>query len=209
MSAEEVVLFGRSSSHFTRIARIVAWECGVEFEFRILRDLFSCDPADYGGNPALRVPALRTSRGLWFGAGNIARELVRLSAHAPRMVWSEEVADAVVADAQEFVTESMATSVTLVMGGLAGAAPDSPLHAKRRQSLKNMLSWLERNLAQALEALPQQRDLSYLEVSLFCLLAHLEFRQVLAITPFEALNRFRLRFQQRPSAQATPYRMDS
>jgi glutathione S-transferase len=208
-SAGEVVLFGRSSSHFTRITRIVAAECGVEYEFRILRDLFSSEPADYGGNPALRVPALRSPRGLWLGAGNIAREFARLSRQSPRLVWSEDVADAVVADAQELVLESMATEVTLVMAGMAGAAMGNPLHAKRTQSLRNMLGWLELNVERVLAALPQPRDLSYLEVSLYCLITHLEFRQVLPVAPFEALNHFRLDFEQRPSAQHTTYRMDT
>jgi glutathione S-transferase len=207
-SAGEVVLFGRSSSHFTRVARIVAAECGVEYEFRVLRDLFSREPADYGGNPALRVPALRTPRGLWLGAGAIAREFARLSRQSPRLVWSEDVADAVVAGAQELVLESMATEVTLVMSVIAGASTDNTLYAKRRQSLVNMLGWLDQNATRALAALPP-RDLSYLEVSLFCLITHLEFRQVLSTAPFEALNRFRMEFEQRPSARRTTFRMDT
>jgi len=48
-------LVGRSSSHFTRVARIFCHELGVEHELRIVGDLMSADAGDYGGNPALKI----------------------------------------------------------------------------------------------------------------------------------------------------------
>src|SRR5687768_16863330 len=74
-------LFGRSSSHFTRVARIVAAELGVAYTFRVVPNLLSTNPSDYGGNPALRLPVLHTAEGEWFGALNICRALER-QAHA-------------------------------------------------------------------------------------------------------------------------------
>ena len=53
-------LYGRSSSHFTRIARIFAAELEVDVEFNPIRDLMSADPDDYGGHPALKMPTLIT-----------------------------------------------------------------------------------------------------------------------------------------------------
>ena len=48
-----------------------------------------------------------------------------------------------------------------------------------RKSLLNMMAWLEENVGAVSSALPPQRDLSFLEVSLYCLVKHLEFRSVL------------------------------
>ena len=71
------VLVGRSSSHFTRIARIFAHELEVAYEFQPVLDLTSVNRADYADNPTLRVPILRTEAGTWFGALNICRALAR------------------------------------------------------------------------------------------------------------------------------------
>src|SRR5689334_912784 len=95
------VLTGRSSSHFTRIARIFAAELRTDYSFRVVRDLMSSDPADYGGNPALRIPVLQTSRGVWFGALNASRELWRQSGSKARVVWPEDLDTPVLANAQE------------------------------------------------------------------------------------------------------------
>lgn len=57
-------LYGRSSSHFTRIPRIFAAELEVDVEFHLIRDLLSNDADDYGGNPALN---LSTEVGLLMG----------------------------------------------------------------------------------------------------------------------------------------------
>jgi hypothetical protein len=85
------VIIGRSSSHFTRVTRIFAAEMGIDYSFRVVRDLMSSDPADYGGNPALRIPTLHTSRGVWFGALTVCRELWRQSSLQPRVVWPEDL----------------------------------------------------------------------------------------------------------------------
>ena len=67
-------LHGRSSSHFTRIARIFAAELELELEFVLIRDLMSADAADYGDNPALKMPTLVGDDGeRWFGSIAICR----------------------------------------------------------------------------------------------------------------------------------------
>jgi hypothetical protein len=42
-------LYGRSSSHFTRIPRIFAVELEVALDFHPIHDLMSEDPAVFGG----------------------------------------------------------------------------------------------------------------------------------------------------------------
>ena len=56
MTDPEVTLVGRSSSHFTRTARIFALELGVQHAFRPVLDMTTPDPAAYADNPALKVP---------------------------------------------------------------------------------------------------------------------------------------------------------
>src|SRR3712207_3283249 len=84
------VIIGRSSSHFTRVTRIFAAEMHVDYSFRVVRDLMSSNPEDYGGNPALKIPSLQTPRGVWFGSLNVCRELWRQANPRPRVVWPEE-----------------------------------------------------------------------------------------------------------------------
>ncbi|PTL82152.1 glutathione S-transferase N-terminal domain-containing protein [Vitiosangium sp. GDMCC 1.1324] len=203
------VIIGRSSSHFTRITRVFAAEMRVDYSFRVVRDLMSTDPGDYGGNPALKIPSLQTPRGVWFGALNVCRELWRQSSLRPRVVWPEDLDEPVLANAQELVLQAMATEVSLIMGKLAGPSDSHAHHTKMRNGLVNMMSWLEENARSALAALPPQRDLSFLEVSLFCLVTHLEFRDVLPIAPYAELNRFSQQFATRASISETPYRFDT
>ncbi|HEX8697711.1 MAG TPA: glutathione S-transferase N-terminal domain-containing protein [Myxococcaceae bacterium] len=203
------VLIGRSSSHFTRITRIFAAELRTDYSFRVVRDLMSSNPEDYGGNPALRIPILQTSRGNWFGALNICRELWRQSSLKPRVIWPEDLDVPVLANAQELVLQAMATEVSLIMGKLADASDSNAHHAKMRTSLANMMSWLEQNAGAVLAALPPQRDLSYLEVTLFCLVTHLEFRGVLPTASYAELNRFCQQFSTRASVSETAFRFDT
>jgi hypothetical protein len=203
------VIIGRSSSHFTRVTRIFAAELGVDSSFRVVRDLMSTDPADYGGNPALRIPSLQTPQGVWFGSLNVCRELWRRSSPRPRVVWPEELDKPVLANAQELVLQAMSTEVTLIMARLADASASNAHSAKLRTSLMNMLSWLEENVSAMLAALPPDRALSYLEVTLFCLVTHLEFRDVLPTGSYTELNKFCQQLATRASVRQTAYRFDT
>jgi glutathione S-transferase len=209
-------LFGRSSSSFTRVTRIFAAELGVDYSFEIVRDLMSMDAADYGGNPALKLPSLRTPRGVWFGALNVCRELERRAVRPRRTVWPEAHDHPLLANAQELVLHAMATAVTVIMQKVGGAG-DSAHSAKLHNSLVGSLSWLDENVDAALARLPGERELSYLEVTLFCLVSHLEFREVLAGVgtrraaepEYLALRRFSEGFAARACAMATQYRFDT
>lgn len=202
------VLIGRSSSHFTRVTRIVAAELDVDYSLQVVRDLTSCALSDYGGNPALKLPALRTNEATWFGSLNVCRELARLSHRELHLVWPEHLTTPLLANAQELTLQAMATEVQLIMAAASGPAEASPHQRKMRQALQNTLEWLDHHLPAVLDALPPQRDLSYLETTLFCLVTHLEFRQVLPVSGYPALTELCQTFGARPSAQATPYRFD-
>ena len=87
-------------------------------------------------------------------------------------------------------------------------ASDNAHQAKLRASLLGTMQWLEDNAGAAIALLPPERDLSYLEVSLFCLVEHLPFRDVLDTTPYPNLLAIAARFAQRSSAKSTPFRFD-
>ncbi|HEY5959934.1 MAG TPA: glutathione S-transferase family protein [Polyangiaceae bacterium] len=205
MDALQIV--GRSSSHFTRVVRMFAEEVAVPYAFQVLPNILSDDANAYGGNPGLRLPNLITSDGPVFGSLNGCRALATLAAAPFRMVWPEATSARVAANALELTLQSMSTEVTLIMLGATNSA--SSVYAdKLRSALRGMLTWLDANLAEAIAALPE-RQLSYLELSLFCLIDHLEFRKVMTLDAYANLRRFRDHFANRRSAEATLYRFDA
>lgn len=205
--SEPLVIVGRSSSHFTRVARIFAHELGVPYDFEAVHEIRSTDAERFANNPTLRVPSLRTPQGTVFGALNICRELARRATGPARIVWPEDVAEPLFANAQEIVLETMAAEVTVVMARVTGLAPDHPFLEKPVQRIAASVAWLEDRLTRILALLPE-RTLSFFEVTTFCLGRHLTFREVLSIDDRPALRAFCDAFGERPSARATEYRLD-
>jgi len=205
--SSDLILFGRSSSSFTRIARIYAAELSVPYEFRIVADLMSLEAADYGGNPALRMPVLHSPEGAWFGALSICRTLARRAASGRLLVWPEDLERSLGANAQELTLVAMSTEVSLIMAQLAGVGAGSNVD-KLRRSLEGTLTWLDRQIDAALTELPSERALSFLEVTAFCLVTHLSFRDVVPIARYRRLVAFSERFAERASARETSYRFD-
>jgi len=201
-------LFGRSSSHFTRVPRIFAHELGLELELVVIHDVTSTLPGAYGGNPALKLPTLARGEERVFGAENICRALAEL-APGKRIVWPEQLHDGLCRNATELVWHAMSAQVQLVFGTVVNKLPlENPYFAKGRAGFEGALQWLDRHLPGVLEQLPE-RDFSLLEVTLFCLLEHLTFRQTLSVAAYPALASFAKSFGVRPSALATGYRFDA
>jgi glutathione S-transferase len=204
-----VQIIGRSSSHFTRVPLIFALELGVPFERVPVHEVTSRDPAVFGGNPTLKVPTLLRGGSKVFGAQNICRALAELGEGKLRIVWPEELRSDLARNAQELVWHCMAAQVQLIFGTVIASLPvDNVYFAKGKEGFEGALRWLEANLADALAELPSPRGLSLFEVSLFCLVEHLTFRQTLSVEPYPALRQFTADFGKRPSAQRTAYRFD-
>jgi len=202
-------IVGRSSSHFTRMPLMFAHELGVPFEFAPVYDMTSMDSDIYAGNPALKLPILRTQNSSLFGAQNICRALVEMAGSRKRIVWPEELRDNLSRNAQELVWHGMSAQVQVAFGTIVCKLPgENTYFVKARSGLERSLGWLDENLGSALRMLPLQRDLSVFEVSLFCLVDHLTFRRTVDIAPFSALVRFIEEFGMRPSARHTAYRFD-
>lgn len=209
----DLILVGRSSSHFTRLTRMFAIELGIEVAFRPLYDLTSLDVSSYGDNPALKIPVLVTETGPLFGAENICRELVRRAGAKNKKDKTRKRSDIVmrgdldsrlVANAEELTLHAMQTAVTVILGKTSGIAPS----AKTMRSMENTLAWLDANVDAVRAALPEGRVLSFVEVALFCLTKHLPFREVVDVKPYARLVAFAESYGQRPSAKETEYRID-
>jgi glutathione S-transferase len=202
-------LIGRSSSGFTRVARIFAHEVDVPIELVPVYDMAAMEPSVFGGNPALKIPSLRRDGGLLFGTENICRALADASTASKRVIWPEQLHNDVSRNVQEFIWHSMAAQVQLIMGTGVGKLPaDNVYFTKARTGFEGALRYVDAHLDQALEALPAERDVSLLEVTLFCLWEHLFFRVTIPTSPYAAIAAFARRFAARPSALATPYGFD-
>lgn len=204
-----VRLIGRSSSHFTRLVRIFALELGVAHDFAAVMNLASTDPADFAGNPALKLPILVLGEDTVFGAENICRALADRAAVPRDIIWPEDLQGATARNAHELVWHAMQAQVQLGMGAqIAGLPADNIYFRKAELSLRGCLEWLDRNLPAVQASLPPH-DLSLTEAALFCLIEHLAFRVTVATAPFPALTAFARAFGDRASGRATPYRFDS
>jgi glutathione S-transferase len=207
MSKLQIV--GRNSSLYTRMPLIFAEELGVPYEVVPIYDMTEVGPEAYAGNPALKLPILRTERSVLFGAQNICRAVAERSTSGKRIVWPEALHEDLLRNAQELIWHCMAAQVQIVMGTVVYKLPaDNGYFLKAKAGFEASLRWLDSNLQATLEALPE-RDLSLLEVSLFCLVDHLWFRQTLPVDPYSTLVGFAKEFAKRPSAQRTVYRFDT
>lgn len=204
-----IQLYGRSSSHFTRLALLFARELGVACELVPIHDMTQVDPAIYAGNPALKLPTLRRGDSQVFGAENICRTLADLADPPRRIVWPEALRSDLARNAQELVWHGMAAEVQLIFGTMVAQLPaDNVYFAKARQGFEGALRWLDDHLERVLAGLPAPRDLSLFEASLLCLVEHVAFRGTLPLDGYPALVRFAATFGARPAAQQTRYRFD-
>lgn len=202
-------LFGRSSSHFTRLVRLFVEELGVRCTFVPVADLASRKPSDFGGNPALKLPVLVRADGPVFGAENVCRTLSELAASPLRILWTEDLPDARARNAQELVWHAMGAQVQLVFGTQVARLPAENVYfAKAVDGFRNALAWLDTHLDAVLAGLPPH-NLSLLEASLFCLIEHMAFRETLPTGPYPRLLAFAREFGTRASARATPYAFDA
>jgi hypothetical protein len=189
---------------------IFAETFGVPYTFVALHDMTELDPAAYAGNPALKMPALRRNGSLLLGALNICRAIAEAADAQQRVVWPEQLHDDASRTAQELLWHCMSAQVQIVMGTVLGKLPvDNVFFVKTAAGLTGSLRWLEQHLDAVLRRLPVPRDLSVFEVSLLCLVEHLQFRPTVALTPYPGLVNFPRAFAVAPAMQRTAYRFDS
>lgn len=184
-------------------------EVGVGIELVPIADLTDLSPAAYANNPALKLPILVRGESQLFGTLHICRALAEMADPPRRVIWPEELSDDRARNAQELVWHAMSAQVQLVLGTAIAELPaDNIYFQKARAGLEGALRWLDANLAATLEALPWPRDTSVLEITAYCLIEHLRFRETVSLEPHGALLAFARSYGARTSAQRTPYRFD-
>ncbi len=202
-------IIGRSSSHFTRLALIFAYELDVPFEFRAVYDMTQLSPEIYAGNPSLKLPILRSENSVLFGSQNICRAIADRAQGTRRLVWPEQLPDERCRNAHELVAHCMSAQVQLIFGtAVCKLPPDNLYFIKARTGFEASLAWLDAHLLQVLDAHPPH-ELSYFKAALFCLMDHLHFRETVSPKPYPSLLRLAEEFALRPSAKKTPYRFDT
>lgn len=204
-----VVILGRSSSHYTRLVRLLAHELGVAHALEPIHDLLSEDPATFGGNPALKLPALRLGDDVVWGSQNACRAIARLAPGGEaRVSWPEDARTPLLMNAHEVVAHAMAAQVEVVFHEFVAKRPPDDASRKRRASLLGCLAWLDANLPAIRAGFPPDR-LPLFELMLFALLEHLPFRNPVDLSGHAALRAFADELRGRPSALATPYAFDA
>ena len=202
-------IVGRSSSLFTRMPLIFAEELAVPCELVPIYDMTALGPEVYAGNPALKLPILRVEGTVLFGALNICRAIDERAERPARIVWPEEQRSTLSRNAQELVWHGMAAQVQLVFGTIVGKLPADNLYfSKARAGLEGALQWLDAHVTDVIPELPVPRRLSVFEVSLFCLVDHLVFRETVRVESYRSLVRFAREYAERPAARRTAYRFD-
>jgi glutathione S-transferase len=196
-----LTIVGRRSSSYTRVARIFALELGVQHDFKPVFDLTTLDEKAYAGNPALKIPVLVDETGPLYGTENVCRELARRADR--KVVMRGDSADRLIANAEEMMLHVMSSEVSLIMAKITGAAAPP----KVVRSIENCLCYLDENVEEVLRRMPE--GLSFFEVSLFCVVTHLPFRNVMDVSAWARLRDFCKRFGERDSARNTEYRFDA
>ena len=209
MLESPVVIFGRSSSHFTRVATLFATELGLPWTLEVVPRLLSHDPSDFGGHPALKLPTLLTQGAPVYGAENICRKLTALAGRAgdPTVVLPEQVHDDTARNAQELIWVAMGAQVSMRLFK-PGEEPPTPYLLKTQTGLRGALAWLDSHLDDTLAALPTPRQVSVLEVTLLCLVDHLRFFPTFPLDAYPRLLAFADAQGRRESAQRTVFRFD-
>lgn len=205
----KIQIVGRRGSHFTRMVRMVAHELGVTYELVPIYDMKLLEADAYADNPALKLPILRRGGTSLFGALNICRALAESVGATTQIEWPEDRSDDLARNAQELVWHAMAAQVQLVVGTFIGKLPaDNIFFVKARTGLIGSLQWLDTNFAALLAARRGDSRLSIFEVSIFCLIEHVRWRETAASDRCERLIAWASDYATRPSARATVYATD-
>ncbi|MCC5857818.1 MAG: glutathione S-transferase N-terminal domain-containing protein [Ectothiorhodospiraceae bacterium] len=200
-------IIGRQSSHYTRLVRIFAFELELSYQFTPIFDMLSMDRSTYAGNPALKLPILNSEAGRIYGSQNICRALSQISGNSQLIIWPEDSVDPLLMNSHEILAHAMSAQVEVVIHEIVENRTPDNTSRKRRQSLVNCLAWLNDNFDLIIDAFPA-RDISIFEISLYCLVSHLHFRNTLDLSAMPNLRAFEQDFGNRRSVQATPYRFD-
>ena len=158
-------------SHFSRKVRIVLRELDLACEETYVPDLLSSDPADFGGNPILRVPVLKDGALFVIESDQIVRHLLETyDRSADRFAFFSM--DAAQRNALSIISAVMGAEVELILSKRSGlvAASGARYFGRYREVIAHGLAWLEERAA----AIWPTVEFSYLDIALLCMWDHLD-----------------------------------
>src|SRR5262245_35389732 len=168
--ATKRVLYLTPLSHFSRKCRIVMREIGLAYEESYVPNLLSADPADFGGNPILRVPVLQDGEHWIIESDQIVRHVLEAyDRGSDRFAFfSMSIAQR---NALSIVSAIMGAEVELILSKRSGLVDQAGgLYFRRyREVIEHGLAWLERDAA----GIWPEGEFSYLDIALVCMWDHL------------------------------------
>lgn len=169
------VLYLTPLSHFSRKVRIVLRELGLACEESYVPNLLSADPAEFGGNPILRVPVLQDGPHWVIESDQIVRHLLEACDRGGDRFafFSMSVAQR---NALSIVSAIMGAEVELILSKRSGLVEHAAgLYFRRyREVIGHGLAWLEGNGAAIWPAV----EFSYLDIALLCMWDHLLYNRL-------------------------------
>ena len=201
MADQSLILYLTPLSHFSRKVRIVMEELGLACELRYVPNLLSADPADFGGNPILRVPVLIDGDVRVVESDSIVRHLLetRDAGHDRFGFFSLDVEQR---NAHAFLSAVMLAEVDILLAGRAGldSGPEAPYFDRAHRVIHDSLAWVEANGSRIWPDL----GLSWLDIVLICAWDHLGHSRMEPDGLDLTWIRSRVaRFADRPSVRAT------
>jgi glutathione S-transferase len=170
------VLYLTPLSHFSRKVRIVMRELDLACDESFVPNLLSADPADFGGNPILRVPVLRDGPHWVVESDQIVRYLLENYDRGNDRFAFVSMSTAQ-RNALSIVSAIMGADVELTLSKRSGLVDHAgALYFRRyREVIEHGLAWLERNGA----TVWPDMEFSYLDIALLCMWDHLRHGRLL------------------------------
>ncbi len=164
-------LYTTPLSHFGRKVRIVLQELEIPHELIFVPNLLSSDPADFGGNPILRIPTLVDAEHWIVESDQIARYVVER--YDPKDRLGCLVLDPDQRNLQAMINAAMGAEVEILLSGRSGIENVDTISYFRRyfEVIRNCLRWLDTEGAKRWTTL----DFSYLDIALICMWDHLRY----------------------------------
>jgi glutathione S-transferase len=182
------ILFATPLSHFARKVRILLAELDVPFELRFVPNLLSSDPADFGGNPILRIPTLLHGERWIIESDQIVRYIVETWDPGDRLGCL--ALDPEQRNVLSILSALMAAEVELILSARSGieGVDAMPYFQRHHAVIEHCLVWLEEHgrhqwlgTDDADESGAKQRRkraFSYLDVTLVAAWEHLQHKQL-------------------------------
>lgn len=172
-------LFGTFPSHFTRKARVVLQELGLDYEFSVITGLLETGPEHFAQNPLHQLPILEDGKRQIIESDLICRYLIENYAkRAPSLRYLPSSGDALHHEKRLAVMNGgMAAGVKLIRAERSNIPNfmEFPFFRQEQAALEASLRWLEEDLGSRDSY--QAGEFTLLDITLMSFLEWATFRE--------------------------------